>query len=53
MGGKQMTIKELIEKLKKCDQNLNVYVYYEDDIHEIHSIDNSIDDRVDININND
>ena len=46
-----MKVKDLIKELKKCDQNLQVFVYSNDDIHELHSVDTSIDDRVDINLN--
>ena len=48
--GVRMTVKELIKKLKKCDQKQLIFVYYGDDIHEIHSVDDSVSDRVDINI---
>tara|TARA_R100001015_G_C4597496_1_gene152612 strand:- start:216 stop:551 length:336 start_codon:yes stop_codon:yes gene_type:complete len=45
-----MKVKDLIKELKKCDQNLKVLVHFNDDIHELHSIDTSIKDRVDINL---
>ena len=44
------TVKELINELKKCNPNLPVYAYFKDDIHEVLRVDNSIDDRVDLNI---
>ena len=45
-----MKVKNLIKQLKDCDQDLEVFVHFNDDTHELHSIDTSIKDRVDINL---
>ena len=45
-----MKVKDLIKQLKDCDQDLEVFVHFNDDTHELHSIDTSIKDRVDINL---
>jgi len=45
-----MTVKEIIQTLQKCDQDLPVYVYLNDDIHEVLKVDDSMDDRIDLNI---
>lgn len=45
-----MKVKELIEILKKCDQDLPVFVYSDSEIHEIDLVDDSISDRIDLNI---
>ena len=45
-----LKVKEVIEALQKCNPDLPVYAYFKDDIHEVLTVDNSIDDRVDLNI---
>ena len=45
-----MKVKEIIQVLQKCNPNLPVYAYFDDDIHEVLMVDNSIDDRIDFNI---
>jgi hypothetical protein len=45
-----MRVKELIKRLKQTNQDLEVYMYFNDDIHELHSVDDSIEDRIDINV---
>jgi len=46
-----MTIKELKEQLNKYkNEEVDVYIYFEDEIHEIDFVDLDINDRVDINI---
>ena len=44
------TVKELIDELKKCNPDYPVRIYFNDDIREITLVDNSMQDRVDINI---
>jgi len=44
-----MKVKELIEQLKQCDPDLYVYIFKDDNIFHINSIDASMDDRIDIN----
>jgi len=48
-----MKVKELIEILKKCDQDLPVFVYSDSETHEIDLVDDSISDRIDLNIQTD
>jgi hypothetical protein len=45
-----MKVKQLIELLQECDQDLPVYIYADDEIHEITWVDDSISDRVDLNM---
>jgi hypothetical protein len=45
-----MKVKEIIQVLQKCDQDLPVYAYFNDDIHEVLKVDDSMDDRIDLNI---
>ena len=45
-----MKVKQLIKLLQECDQDLPVYIYADDDIHEIVWVDDSISDRVDLNM---
>ena len=44
------TVKELIDELKKCNPNYPVRIYFNDDIREIKLVDNTLQDRVDINM---
>ena len=44
-----MKVKELIAILQECDQELPVFGFANEDIHDI-SVDNTISDRVDINV---
>jgi len=44
------TVKELIDELKKCNPNYPVRIYFNDDIKEIELVDNTLQDRVDINM---
>ena len=44
-----MKVKELIEKLQQCNQELYVYIYKDDNIFNILGVDSSMDDRIDIN----
>ena len=49
-----MKVKELIEQLQKCDPDLYVGCYMDDgNILDIESVDNSMDDRIDINVAHD
>ena len=45
-----MKVKDLIKILKECDQDLPVFVYADSEIYEIDLVDESISDRVDLNI---
>ena len=45
-----MNVKELINLLEECDQNLPVFVYRNDGELFQFNIDDSVSDRVDINI---
>jgi|TARA_R100001510_G_C7625208_1_gene185194 hypothetical protein len=46
-----MKVKELIEQLQKCDPDLYVGCYMDDgNILDIEGVDNSMDDRIDINV---
>jgi len=45
-----MKVKKLIELLSECDQDLPVFIFADDEIHEIALVDNSISDRVDLNM---
>jgi hypothetical protein len=44
------TVKELIDELKKCNPDYPVRIYFNDDIKEIWGVDNTLQDRVDINM---
>ena len=44
------TVKELIDELKKCNPDYPVRIYFNDDIKEIELVDNTLQDRVDINM---
>ena len=48
-GASGMKVKELIAILQECDQELPVFGFANEDIHDI-SVDNTISDRVDINV---
>ena len=43
-------VKELIEQLQKCDPDLYVYAFKDDNIFHLINVDDSINDRIDINI---
>ena len=45
-----MIVKELINKLQQCNQELPVFVYVNEDIRAVVFVDNSISDRIDINV---
>lgn len=46
-----MNIKELIKELKKHqNQEVEVYIWFNDDIYPIDLVDYGIDDRLDLNI---
>ena len=45
-----MKVKDLIKQLEDCDQDSEVFVHFDNDIHEVHSIDATFEDRVDINL---
>ena len=45
-----MKVKDLVKALKWCDQDLEIFVHFDNDIHEVHSIDATFEDRVDINL---
>tara|TARA_R100001163_G_C4982974_1_gene138420 strand:+ start:282 stop:434 length:153 start_codon:yes stop_codon:yes gene_type:complete len=45
-----MKVKDLIKQLKWADQDLEIFVHFDNDIHEVHSIDATFEDRVDINL---
>ena len=45
-----MKVKDLIKILTECDQDLPVFVYADSEIYEIDLVDESISDRVDLNI---
>ena len=47
-----MKVKEVIKQLQKCDPNLYVYVYgaYSTKLEEINYVDISMDDRVDLQV---
>jgi hypothetical protein len=46
-----MQVRELVKILKECDQDLNVFLFNEDEseLYELDTIDDSLTDRVDIN----
>jgi|TARA_B110000285_G_scaffold173314_1_gene194191 hypothetical protein len=45
-----MKVKEIIHRLQQCNQELECYGFFKDDIRNIIMIDNSIEDRVDFNL---
>ena len=45
-----MKVKEIIQKLQQCNQELECYGFFKDDIRNIVMIDDSIDDRIDFNL---
>ena len=45
-----MKVKEIIQVLQKCNPNLTVYAYFDDDINEVLMVDDTMDDRIDLNI---
>ena len=45
-----MKVADLIKILTECDQDLPVFVYADSEIYEIDLVDESISDRVDLNI---
>ena len=45
-----MKIKEIIFKLQQCNPELECYGYFKDDIRNVVMVDNSIEDRVDFNL---
>ena len=45
-----MKVKELIEQLQKCNPDLYVYAFKDDNIFHLINVDNSMNDRIDINI---
>jgi hypothetical protein len=45
-----MKVKDIIQVLQKCNPDLPVYAYFDDDIHEVLMVDDTIDDRIDLNI---
>jgi len=45
-----MIVKELIRELQQCNQELECFGYFKDDIRSVIYVDKSIDDRVDFNL---
>jgi hypothetical protein len=45
-----MKVKEIIQKLQQCNQELECYGFFKDDIRNIVMIDDSINDRIDFNL---
>ena len=45
-----MKVKEIIFKLQQCNQELECYGYFKDDIRNVEMVDTSMDDRVDFNL---
>ena len=45
-----MKVKEIIHKLQQCNQELECYGFFKDDIRNVVMIDNSIEDRVEFNL---
>tara|TARA_R100000315_G_C5137252_1_gene78478 strand:+ start:293 stop:490 length:198 start_codon:yes stop_codon:yes gene_type:complete len=45
-----MKVKEIIEKLQQCNPDLECYGYFNDDIREVIMIDDSMDDRIEFNL---
>ena len=45
-----MKVKEIIFKLQQCNQELECYGYFKDDIRNVEMVDTSMDDRVEFNL---
>ena len=45
-----MKVKEIIEVLQQCNPELECYGYFKDDIRNVEMVDNSMDDRVEFNL---
>ena len=45
-----MIVKELIRELQQCNQELECFGYFKDDIRSVIYVAKSIDDRVDFNL---
>ena len=45
-----MKVKDIIQVLQKCNPDLPVYAYFDDDILELLMVDETIYDRIDLNI---
>ena len=45
-----MKVKEIIFKLQQCNQELECYGYFKDDIRNVIMVDNSMEDRVEFNL---
>tara|TARA_R100000655_G_scaffold106031_1_gene154854 strand:+ start:2029 stop:2208 length:180 start_codon:yes stop_codon:yes gene_type:complete len=45
-----MKVHELIKALQKCDPELQIFAFLDDSIHPLDFVDDTISDRVDINI---
>ena len=45
-----MKVKEIIEVLQQCNQELECYGFFKDDIRNVEMVDTSMDDRVDFNL---
>ena len=45
-----MKVKEIIFKLQQGNQELECYGYFKDDIRNVEMVDNSMDDRVEFNL---
>ena len=45
-----MKVKEIIFKLQQCNQELECYGFFKDDIRNVIMVDTSMDDRVDFNL---
>jgi len=45
-----MKVKEIIHKLQQCNPELECYGYFKDDIRNVEMVDNSMEDRVEFNL---
>tara|TARA_B100000949_G_C13887242_1_gene287168 strand:+ start:98 stop:253 length:156 start_codon:yes stop_codon:yes gene_type:complete len=45
-----MIVKELIRELQQCNQELECFGYFKDDIRSVIYVDTSMDDRIDFNL---
>jgi hypothetical protein len=45
-----MKVKEIIEVLQQCNPELECYGYFKDDIRNVEMVDNSMEDRVEFNL---
>ena len=45
-----MRVKDLIKQLQKCDSDLYVYAFKDDNIFHLINVDDSMNDRIDINV---